>query len=102
MQARTYSPCQWIEHQAQFQPPFFSPIGHFGVNLVTQFWFDFACFSAKQWQESLCAWIDHVNIVQADHVDNLLLSLKFSLWALHELGDMKCFPIFLASDVEIQ
>jgi hypothetical protein len=42
----------------------FSPFCNLGVDLVSQFWFDFARVPGEESEESLCAAIDNVDFVE--------------------------------------
>jgi len=65
---------------------FFSPLGDFGVDLVSQFWFDFTSVASEEGQESLCPAIDHVYFVKGYGVHDLFAFLDFTFRALDKLG----------------
>lgn len=65
---------------------FFSPIGHFLVNLVSYFLFDFTGVTSKQSQKSLASRINNINFVETHSVNHFFSFLDFTFGALHVTG----------------
>jgi len=64
---------------------FFSPLAHFGINLLADFRLDLSGVSGEESQEALRAAVDDVNLVEWHCVDHLLPLLQLSLWTLYKL-----------------
>ena len=64
--------------------PFFSPLRHLRIDLVTQLGLDLACISGEERKETLRARVDNVDFVQRDGVYELASFLDFTFRTLNE------------------
>mmetsp|Transcript_15709 Transcript_15709/g.33590 ORF Transcript_15709/g.33590 Transcript_15709/m.33590 type:complete len:340 (-) Transcript_15709:1208-2227(-) len=63
-----------------------APLSHLLVNLLADLRLDLSRVAGEEREEALLPRVDHVDLVQADDVHNLLALLQLALGALHELG----------------
>lgn len=64
----------------------FAPVGHFFVNLISYFLFDFTSVSGEQGQETLTSRINHINLVKGHSVHHLFSLFDFTFRTLHVSG----------------
>lgn len=62
----------------------FSPLWYFFIDLLSNFMSDLACCSWEKCQKSLGSWIDHINFVKGDCVNDFLAFLYFTFWAIYK------------------
>merc|ERR1740117_1527349 len=73
------------EHSGDdFGSAFFSPLGYFLVNLLSDFGLNFSDISCEESHESLGAGVDNVDLMEGDGMDDLLSLLEFTFRALDE------------------
>mmetsp|Transcript_4687 Transcript_4687/g.11992 ORF Transcript_4687/g.11992 Transcript_4687/m.11992 type:complete len:213 (+) Transcript_4687:1938-2576(+) len=63
---------------------FLTPLGHLAVDLLAHLGLDLSSITGEQGKEALLPRVDHVNLVQAHHVHDLLALLELALGALNE------------------
>lgn len=62
---------------------FFSPLSYFLINLISNLWLDFSNVSREQCQKALSSWVNDINLMKSDSMNNLFSLMQLSLRTLH-------------------
>jgi len=69
-----------------FSLAFFTPLGNFCVNLVAEFWFDFAGITGEEGKKSLRSAVDNIDLMQRYCMDNFFSFLYLAFGTSDKFG----------------